>query len=52
MAPGSGIQPGPYIFDMVARIGGYENITAVMPFEVVVLPCQTGLDITGLSLDD
>ena len=52
MAPGTGISPGPYVFELVARIDGYSNITVAMPFEAVVLPCQTGLDITGLSLED
>lgn len=48
------VAPGTYVFELYANIDMaiYSNITSSRPFQVIVDPCQTGLDLTGLALQD
>lgn len=52
MAPTVRNEPGDYVFTLAARLDRYRNITAAQDFVVTVLPCQTGLDLSGLSLEN
>jgi len=44
--------PGDYTFTLASRLREYRNITTAQDFMVTVAPCQTGLDMSGLFLEN
>jgi hypothetical protein len=52
MAPSTNNPPGDYLFTLAARMDRYRNITTTQTFSVTVSPCVTGLDMSGLYLDN
>lgn len=52
MNPDLNTNTGTYTFELVAWNTLYTNITSSRPFTVNVLPCQTGLVMNGLSLQN
>ena len=52
MSPTVVQEPGDYVFTLAARMQDYRNITTAQDFMITVTPCQTGLDLSGLYLEN